>query len=437
MAVLDEILRTLKDMNSRSRSNPSPGNVFEGSLAAGFAQRAISGAMGSAPLVSGTLAGHADLLMGAIGSDKATIDQVVRLTSIVQGLENAWKGVNQETRSMIVNSAAGIAGMAAIANVGMGAIRGVAGGVQSLRQAPGNMYERLNDLYEQWGGTGPRAGARSAMQTRRALAFGMGEGIAGTGMAMNAMFGESYAGDALAVGGSAISAYQGARYLASSEFMRGANPWLRGGTRIAGGALLAAQVYASLPRGHAAEHDASDGDPVATRYKRSLGYSNEYPTILAGADRAVRSAIRGDSAAYAQAMITSGIVPGQTDSMAFRSGGIWGYIKNRALTMYGATRHLDEEEMDMVSRNMSKPGSVTPKQHELERVTAALNFQSRQMDIGDLHASLQQEVVRTDMEQRRVQQLIDSLDRLQQTVNTNNNINSGGGPSPSPPVPPT
>lgn len=441
--VLTQILSTLKDMN-RTSKGVGVGTVFEGSAAAGVARSAIGSAINAAPLVSGTLGGHLDLLAGSIGSDSAMVKQVVYLTSLVNNLRGAWLGANQEVRNMATSSAVGIAGLAAIAGVGS---KMLSFGVDSFQKTSNWSFGAADWASKRMASSNPAqwGSIRSNLIGQRVniAGFMQGQGIAGAGATMNAMFGESYAGDALEMGGVGVSGYYMHRALQSPRFMAGASPLLRMGGRLLGYGAIAAEAYAASPRGPG---PMSVGDMAArglteesARDKyRSLAYANEYGVPLSGLSRSFRNAARGEIGSEWRAAQRVGIYA-QQDPNASWFGSSWQSLHYAttayATDFYHRMRPWTDEENVAVAQETTRPGSYRPpdpRQQQLNQLTMALNFQSRQMDVGDLHGSIQQEAVRTPMEQQRFENLITSIENLTKEMQRV----GGGGSTPSTTIPP-
>lgn len=429
--VLEEIRDTLRAMNAKTSSSPSATRVFEGSLAADLAKSSLRSAVGSAPNVADTLSSHVDLLTGAIGSDRAMVDQVVNMTSLVNRLRDAWHGAGQEVRTMSVNSLAAVAGMAAIVNLGSRSAGFIGSAVSRTAAWPTTAMDSLGETMK-WGPSGSAwSGTANGMRATAWTGLAQGAGIAGAGLAANAAFGESYVGDAMVTGGSAMMAYRGSRMLLGTRAMSSLIP---GAAHPAIAAMLAAgTIYATLPRGKNMDDSMTSGDPAVDDTKRSLGYANEYPFAIAGLSRSIRSNARGED--YERAMKTAGITPKKSGFQELMEGNILGSVTQPFRRLYGRLRNWSQEEMEDVAAATHSPTYRPPSQNQrdLHKLEIGLNFQSRQMDIGDLHGFVQGETMRTPLDQQRFENLVTSIDNLRKSIDAAN----GGGSSPSSPRPPS
>lgn len=476
-----QILTTLKRMDEHieratKANSPSSGQIFGASAAANFATSYLGRASGAAPNVSGTLTGNMDLLFGTIGSDPAMITQVVNLSAKVNDLRNAWAGMSQESRSMTINSMAAMAGSAAVVSVLSRAGPMITNAVSSYKDWGAIGNARLSQAMG-WGASyvapqgaqGPLAQAAQAAQgvipqtqqvvpqnasggmvgRSRLNIAGMvqGQAVAGAGMAMNATFGESYLGDAMVMGGVAQTAHYGHRYLSSRAFMRGFSPGMKLAGRAAGYAAIGAEIYASLPRGQGDQEDfatttARTGNTRTHEVQQSLGHANEYPGLLnagtgfanAGMQRTYRAFWNGGFQGVWQqreAMVRAGIMPSLTDLW---KGGITGLPGNLYKAAEATFGNLSQEQMQDLAQETTNPGStqrLSPDQRNLRRLTGALNFQSRQFDVGDLHGIIQQEAVRPEMEQENFRNLTNAIQILTAKISEANGDGPRAVPAPT------
>ncbi len=432
-ALSQQILRTLQNMDSKltkENNQTSGASIFGASAAANLATGYLGRAAGAAPNVSGTLTGNMELLLGSIGNDQRMVEQVVGLSRHINDLKNAWAGLSQETRSFGINSGVAVAALGAL-SLGASKISEVMGGVGGMAAGmfPGISREmrgtravmtraiRHTDAYQmlnggEFGATGIRG--------RDLQGLGRGLGVQGAGFAINQMFGENIVGDAMMVGGAVETGIQAHRIMSNPRFMRGTPTWMRGAALATGYAGVAANVYMALPRGagnteNRASTIARTGDPRVADEQASLGASNEYPWLIGGVVRGLTSLFSGKIDAQSRAMTDSGLGGGSFLGM-----------------MWASVRPWSQAEMQAVAQNTINPGSakpVTVQGMELRQLTSALNFQSRQMDVGDLHAAVQSEAVRPEMEQEAFRNLTLAIERLTDEVSKQNN--SGSNPIPA------
>ncbi len=446
-ALSQQILSTLKDMNAKltkENNQTSTTNIFGASAAANIATGGVSRALNAAPNVSGTLGGNIELLLGSIGGDQRMVEQVVGLSKRINDLRNSWQGLSQETRSFVVNSFVATTALYSLshaASFGTNVLSGV--GRTAGAALPG--VSRLASGAISSGSSSFMGGVRGVTRTpgpfrdffineNRAVGMGRGLGVMGAGAAVNAAFGENLVGDAMMMGGALETGLHINRAISSRRFMQSYSPAARATGRMVGRGTIGALVAMAYPHGSPSteSHEqtmARTGDNRVADVQQSLSASNEDPWGFGGVSRTFAALGRGEYNAQWKAAQDAGI-------LSKNSGGILGnlhyYTLGQLGDLYHGNRPWTQDEMQAVAQNTVRPGSVSadPKQRQLNQLTGMLNFQSRQLDVGDLHSFVQGDAVRPEMDQQLFKNLTESIERLTSEIAKQN----GNGTTTTPPT---
>lgn len=400
-----QILQTLQRMerNMGRGGTPSPSNTTRGVagavVAGNLASNFLSSAVGAAPTSGGTLAAQGGLLMQAIGSDTAVVNKVMALANALHHLRRGWDSASQGFRNYAVNSA-----------IGLGAVGAAARYVPQI----GHALFASGGL----GFTGMSAGPRMGMlQGGMNLALGHGSEM---------MFGRNIVSSGFQVAGAVQMGIAANRVLSSRAFSRisGLPP---GASRVVAGlgrgfvaGAIAAEVYHALPTGDAGEETRDQVEARGGNWGeyQALHRANTFNSVLNwGARNSALGGSRSNTGSenLERAARRAGVLNG--------AGGMWGGVTR----MYDLMRPWTPEETNRVleaHQNPTDEGLRTAQgrrgynaaTRRRDDMTLALGFQSRQMEIGDLHGQVQQEAVKTETQQQSMEYYASELNKAVQII---------------------
>lgn len=444
-SILTAISETLNRMDKRAARATEQGetSTFEhfhdvglraGQGAAGLAGLAVAA---TGPNLGGTIYANTRSLLGEIGSNQAMVDQVARLSQFISRLKDSWMGLNPEVQKYAINTTLAVAATGTLF-AGITRLQPVLASLASV-VSPYLSPTRIGGNVQSRGGAALEIGGSVVNTLRGSLdthlgGMAIGASVFATGAGLNQVLGRNLVGDSLQAGGLLYGGYQTANGLRAAgtaltaraagfaEGSMAARGFLTGGTAfsLASRATLPLLAFAAVQQFESTPGQATSANFGQRRIEERLS------AIDNGAGNRIGNLERV-SDARRRNLRELGYTDRQIDTAVANTGtGGWTGSFNFAPPM-------GQNNVSNIARELTNPGSsivgsAANLRGQQSEVLQALNFQSRQFGIENLHDVIQQQAVMDPAQRNERQQLLTTLERLNRAIEALERGSTAGSP---------